>query len=431
MRWFLVFMVGLVVWSGAYAAELLVPGLGPKILAAKVQYLGIAVIPVAWLTFSAEYADLQLWSRRTTAAAFVLPVATILVAWSNEAHGLLWASVEVNEQRAYSVLSFEYGFWFWINVSYAYVCLLLATGLLIRMMWVRPSLFRRQAVLLAAVSLTPWLGNFLYVTGLNPTDPDLTVFGFAFTGFVAAWAVLCSRLLSIGPIGREVIVQGLSEGVIVIDHQGRIVDVNPAASGILDVPYDRLIGREASEALGRFAPSFDQNEGGRRTVIGSSGVRSYDCEVAPLSDRQGQFRGWTFVLHDATARVAEAVVLENARRVAEHTAEVQRNFMTNINHEIRTPLNGVLGMLEVLMTTRLDSQQRKYTEMAGRRERRSWRWWTRSSISRSSRRATSNSPRSLLNWMWSCVTPWKNGAHRPRRRGSSCAWICERSYPGP
>ncbi len=68
MRWFLVFPVGLVVWSGAYTAELLVPGLGPKILAAKVQYLGIAVIPAAWLTFSAEYVDLQLWSRRTTAA---------------------------------------------------------------------------------------------------------------------------------------------------------------------------------------------------------------------------------------------------------------------------------------------------------------------------------------------------------------------------
>lgn len=86
VRGFLVFMVGLVVWSGAYAAELLVPGLGPKILAAKVQYLGIAVIPVAWLTFSAEYADLQLWSRRTTAAAFVLPVATILIALPPASH---------------------------------------------------------------------------------------------------------------------------------------------------------------------------------------------------------------------------------------------------------------------------------------------------------------------------------------------------------
>jgi hypothetical protein len=61
-------MVGLVVWSGAYAAELLVPGLGPKILAAKVQYLGIAVIPVAWLTFSAEYADLQLCLSKSDVA---------------------------------------------------------------------------------------------------------------------------------------------------------------------------------------------------------------------------------------------------------------------------------------------------------------------------------------------------------------------------
>ena len=364
VRWFFVFMGGLVVWTLAYAAEIVVPGLSAKLLTAKLQYLGIPLVPMAWLAFSAEYSGVSRGSIRTIAAFALFPVLTIVVAWTNELHGLLYSATALTDGEVYQVLDLTYGVWFWLNIAFAYTCLLVATGLLVRVILVRPPLFRKQASLLLVAGFAPWMGNVLYVTGLNPTDLDLTVFGFAISGFIAGWAILRWRLLSIGPIGRDTIVEGLSEAVAVIDNEGRVVDVNPSAVKVLGKETDALVGREASDALGVFAPDLDPDEGSRRLVDGLHGERKYEMQVNPLRDTRGRLRGWTMVLFDVTERAAEAAALEQARQVAEETARAQRLFLTNMNHDLRTPLNGVLGMLEVLLASDMNPDHRKYAEMA-------------------------------------------------------------------
>src|SRR5258706_1900071 len=35
-------------------------------------------------------------------------------------------------------------------------------------------------------------------------------------------------------------------------------------------------------------------------------------------------------------------------------------FLANLNHEIRTPLSGILGMVDLLLETKLDDEQREY-----------------------------------------------------------------------
>src|SRR5262249_55634818 len=35
-------------------------------------------------------------------------------------------------------------------------------------------------------------------------------------------------------------------------------------------------------------------------------------------------------------------------------------FLANLNHEIRTPLSGILGMVDLLLETNLDAEQREY-----------------------------------------------------------------------
>jgi len=366
VRWFLVFMGGLVVWTLAYAAEIMVPGLSAKILTAKVQYFGIAIVPAAWLAFSAEYAGVSRGSYRTVVALGLFPVVTIALAWTNDIHGLLYVGTALTTGTRYQVLDLTYGIWFWTNIAFAYTCLLVATGLLAWVIMVRPPLFRKQASLLLVAGICPWLGNVLYVTGLNPTDLDLTVFGFAISGFLAGWAILRWRLLSIGPIGRDTIVEGLSEGVAVIDNEGRVVDVNAAAVAILGKQPDQLVGHDASEVLGTFKPELNPERTTSRTVEGLRGERNYDMQVSPLRDARGRLRGWTMVLFDVTVRAAEAAALEEARGLAEETARSQRLFLTHMNHELRTPLNGVLGMLEVLLASEIDPEHRGYAEMAYR-----------------------------------------------------------------
>ena len=294
----MIIILSAAVWSLGYAFELATADLATKLFWAKFQYLGIVTIPVALLAFVLQYSNQDKWlTPRNVALLAVIPLITVVLVWTNESHRLIWKESNLDSSDPFLPLDLTYGPWFWVNLGYAYVLLFLGLSL-------------------------PWIANGIYLLRLGPIPQlDLTPFAYILSGIAFALGLFRFKLLDIVPVARRAIVEGMSDGVIVFDPQGRIVDINLAAQ--------RIIGRTAAEIIGQPAAEIftDQTElieqyrdvAEAHTEItlwsdptGSTFatatrdpedvIRHFELQVSSLTDRSDRFVARVVVLHDITAR---------------------------------------------------------------------------------------------------------------------------------
>jgi hypothetical protein len=93
-RTFFMLMLALAEWSLAAVMEHISLELAAKVFWVKMTYLGITAMPVAWLIFTLQYSDREKWlTRRNIAMLTILPVATLIVVWTNNIHHLMWKDI--------------------------------------------------------------------------------------------------------------------------------------------------------------------------------------------------------------------------------------------------------------------------------------------------------------------------------------------------
>ncbi|MEJ5224662.1 MAG: histidine kinase N-terminal 7TM domain-containing protein, partial [Anaerolineales bacterium] len=283
-------------WSLTYGLEIAIPGLAAKIFWAQWQYIGIAFIPFAWLLFAVFYTRQDNLNRRLAFVHLlgILPLITVAMVFTNETHGLIWSRTFLNTIGELSVLGNEHGAWFWVHFAVSYVFLLVGAVILLRGLRRMQGLYRAQIWALFFGVALPWVGNIVYF--VTPIAIDPTPFAFTITIALLAWAIFGYRLTDIAPIARDLVVEGLREGLIVLDMQGRIVDVNTAAARFIGLPPTQIIGRPSAEILQPWQGTMERFRGvleAQEIVeIGrGEAVRQMEVRIAPLYDNRRNLAG--------------------------------------------------------------------------------------------------------------------------------------------
>lgn len=85
--------------------------------------------------------------------------------------------------------------------------------------------------------------------------------------------------------------------------------------------------------------------------------------LTPILDDDGELNMVIGYHTDITERVKIEEELTKAKQATEELAKAKDLFLANVSHEIRTPMNGILGIVNLLGKTNLDSQQKKLASM--------------------------------------------------------------------
>lgn len=285
-------------WLLGYALEIAGADLPTKLLWGKSQYIGITLVPLAWFVFAHYYANQNKHiALRNLLLLMIIPAITVALAFTTETHGLIWKTVEIEKSGSFSALSVTYGAGFWVYWVYSNILLLAGTFIVGRSLKRRQGLYRGQLFAIIVGLAAPWIGNVLYISGLSPIPHlDLTPFAFTITVLALALGIFGYQLVNISPIARDLIVDGMTEGVIVVNTQGRIADINPAAGHMIGVRVSHSLGKPLAEVLAPWPDLVDRFRNvievhDQITVGEGEAQRRYEIHIAPLRDGQANLLG--------------------------------------------------------------------------------------------------------------------------------------------
>lgn len=314
-------MLAMSLWAMTYGLEIYFPQLSVKLLWVKFEYIGIVSLPPLWLMFILEYTGQNsLFTRRNMGWLWAIPFIALLLVWTDDLHHLFFLKTPLDPVGNLFLLTAEYGLAFWVFLAYLYLLLAWGSILLVVQTLRSPHVHRGQAIAILLAVLAPWVSGAIYIAGIFPIPGlDLTTFAFIPTGIILTWAITRYRLLDIIPPAQSAILQNLSDGVILLDCQRRVLFMNIAAENILSAKAEECLGQPAEDVCP--APSkaivslWGSGEKFVETTLTASGQpRQYEIHISPMqtADKPAALESVSHlvVFHDVTEqKQAESALL--------------------------------------------------------------------------------------------------------------------------
>ena len=171
-------------------------------------------------------------------------------------------------------------------------------------------------------------------------------------------------------------IESISEGFALYDKADKLVvanrryreimlgeDAAPLDPGMTDEAIVR-VAAESARFLNAVADATAWIE--RQITRHRTTLEPFIQEIAgdhwqQISNRRTEDGGTVAVHSDITEIKRISDELKRAKDAAEAANEARSAFLATMSHEIRTPLNGIIGMSNLLSSTKLDAEQRDFS----------------------------------------------------------------------
>lgn len=362
---------GVVAFGEAFATfgfifELINPTLEGKLFWDKLQWFGGIPLTTALPLFAMQYLDYKPRQQKWFATLLaVVPTLFILVLVTDDLHHLIYINPHLIAGEPFAILNYSFTDIIWNYARYGSIIIFGCLALLLRKA-IRPhEIYRSQIAVVIFGMIIPLIGTVLTLLGVRfEPHRDISPMTYAIGNLVVAWGLFRYRLFDIVPIARDRVVENLTDPVLVVDIQNRIVDMNAMALARVGKTAAEVIGKPTSEIYNTWpdlVKKFEQNQNRKTEIKTESHGKNFDFEISisPLYNHSGLLIGRVLVVRDITERVRLA---DDLKRLNGELEERVRQRTADLDQAYDTTLQGWAKALE-LRDKETEGHSRRVTEM--------------------------------------------------------------------
>jgi PAS domain S-box-containing protein len=268
------------------------------------MYWFIATAAIFWVAFTQDYSGKSLWKRpKFYIYAFLIPAISLLVLllaslWD----GFEFFRITPSYDQSGQLLLWRKGFLFWLQ--FVYLLGLMAVGNIILWRHLRrtQSVLLRQITILIVAMAVPIIAMVLFSIGLGYYKGlDMVPFSLILAIGVFVWIFFRYRFIELVPAARGALIESLPDGVIVLDNQATIVDLNPTSRKLLKAADNPAVGRKINDVWPQLDQISSNLQGNQRAEM-STGNIYLDVSRTAFQDWKGSTVGNLLILRDVTER---------------------------------------------------------------------------------------------------------------------------------
>ncbi len=307
-RAFIGLLLALFIWLIGFIFEILAVELHTKVFWSNLQFIGITCIPIFFLRLAKRFTGYERGIRPMLYSLILLAVTSNIVIWTNDLHFWFRGQPSIDLSAGpFPVLNNAYNFWFYfIMTPISYLGHFFILFLLVRNLRGARRTYQSQSLALIFGLLIPMTVDLLYVLGISPIPHfNFTSASFSISGILIAWALFRYQLFDLVPLAHSLIIENLAEGMIVLDHKNRVLEMNRSAEAILETSVNDAIGKCAEEVLW-FWDAVDRQIQDTQLVATQkelkSRLRYYEALITPIKRRKNTTIGLVLTIRDITSQ---------------------------------------------------------------------------------------------------------------------------------
>jgi len=346
-------------WALIVVFEAAATTLENKIIFSKIAYFGALLTPVLFLLFVLKITGNDRYiTRKNLFYIVIIPVIILILVFTNDYHSLIWKGYSPVSPNT-NLSQYYHGPAFWIGyVGYTYVLFIIASIFLIKLSVSKVSSFKAQSYSILTAMSVPWIASIIYLSDLNPFPGfDLVPLSMVITGTILAISIFRNRLLGLAPIAREVLIETLKDGIVVLDQNDRIQYINESGIKYLGITKKSVIGLklDGTECFHRkLSEAILTSEKSTLVEIDDWNTKLF-YQVTKLSIKN--YKGSRLiVIRDMKEEIQREKELFDAIKRSEESDRLKSSFVANLSHEIRTPINIITGFLDFLIQDDVETE---------------------------------------------------------------------------